>query len=212
MTFNEPEGPYEKRPLGLPPSLPRLFRVWFLIGLGSFGGGASTFTLIRRAFVQQNPWLTNEEFVRYNGLCQLTPGINLLALTILIGRRLKGSWGIPVSLLGMLLPSVTLTILMTALYSQIRGRAEVHAAVQGVIPATIGLGLLSATQTLLSLLRSSRQEGASYFFINCVLFTGSGMAVLFWHLPVIVVLCGAGLLNALARWRLHRPTEEAGSS
>ncbi|HCJ32793.1 MAG TPA: hypothetical protein DHV65_00615, partial [Ktedonobacter sp.] len=42
-------------------------------------------------------------------LCIFTPGINLVALTVLIGRKLGGTWGIVVSLAGMLLPSAMVT-------------------------------------------------------------------------------------------------------
>ena len=34
-----------------------LFRIWFSFGLASFGGGASTLFLIRRAAVEQYGWM-----------------------------------------------------------------------------------------------------------------------------------------------------------
>jgi chromate transporter len=207
--FDLPGGAEAFHPVSPPaPSLMGLFRVWALIGLGSFGGGASTFTLIRRAFVQQSDWLTNEEFIRYNGLCQLTPGINLLGLAILIGRRLCGGWGVPISLVGLIFPSAAVTVLMTIGYAHIRDSEAVKAALRGLIPTSIGLGLLSAAQTLLPMLKSSRIEGRVSFVFSCVILFASGMAILLWHWPVIAILLSAGLSNALVKWGLHRYATE----
>src|SRR5579862_8920140 len=99
------------------PTLIRLGRIWTGIGLQSFGGGASTQLLIRRAFVERHPWLGADELSHYWNLCQFAPGINLIALTILIGRKLGGAWGIAISLAGMLLPSAALTCFLTVGYA-----------------------------------------------------------------------------------------------
>ena len=82
------------------PSKWLLFRIWASVGLQSFGGGASTTFLIQRAFIEKHRWLSMEEFMYFWNLCVLTPGINLVALTVLIGKKLGGVWGIVVSLAG----------------------------------------------------------------------------------------------------------------
>src|SRR5438105_7826591 len=108
MSSDAPQAPVSRSPS------PRLFlRVWLGLGLQSFGGGAATLTLIRRAAVEQYGWLSEAEFTRAWALVQIAPGINLLALTILIGRRTLGAKGIALALLGLLLPSVTVTVLLT---------------------------------------------------------------------------------------------------
>ncbi len=68
------------------PTIWKLFRIWTSIGLQSFGGGASTSFLIQRTFIDKYGWMTMEEFLHMWNLCIFTPGINLVALTILIGR------------------------------------------------------------------------------------------------------------------------------
>ncbi|HEY7357695.1 MAG TPA: chromate transporter, partial [Ktedonobacterales bacterium] len=76
----------------------QLFSIWARIGLQSFGGGASTTLLIQRVFIDKRRWLSMEEFLHLWNLCLLTPGINLLALTILLGKKLGGIPGIIASL------------------------------------------------------------------------------------------------------------------
>ena len=77
-----------------------LFRIWGSIGLQSFGGGASTLFLIQHEFMDKRNWLTQKEFNHLWNLCLMTPGINLIAVTILIGRKLGGFGGMISSLVG----------------------------------------------------------------------------------------------------------------
>src|SRR5689334_8246230 len=94
-----------------------LFRIWLNIGLQSFGGGTATLYLIRREAVERYAWLTDEEFARSWGICQIAPGINILGLVILIGYRVRGWVGVALALLGLLVPSAAITVVLTAAYA-----------------------------------------------------------------------------------------------
>lgn len=154
--------------------------------------------------VDRRGWMTADEFTREWALCQVAPGINLLAITILIGRRLAGGPGIVVALVGLLLPSVTITILMTAFYARVRHAPGVQAALQGIIPATVGLGLVTSWDMALPLVQASGQEGKGMLVLSLLLLAGAGLAVARWHLPVVLVLCAAGAVGALAQWARQR--------
>ncbi|MFN8442800.1 MAG: chromate transporter [Caldilineaceae bacterium] len=191
------------------PSLFQLLRIWFLIGLQSFGGGTATLFLIRRAAVEQYGWLSPEDFTRDWALVQAAPGINLLGITILVGRRVAGMVGALVSLLGLMLPSVSITILMTALYADLRNSPVIQAALHGVVPATIGLGLLLTINMASPLLKASKRESTLNLIVGIVILVGSGLAVIVWQLPVILVLCSAGALGGLAMW-YHETKQKSG--
>ena len=184
--------------------LGHLLRVWIVLGAQSFGGGTATLALIRRAAVNEQEWLTEAEFGRFWGLVQLAPGINLLALTILIGRRVAGFRGIFVSLLGLLLPSAAMTILLTAGYSHVQHVAWVQAALRGIVPAVVGLGLLTAWQIAAPLLRGSRLAGTRSLLVSLLVLLGSGLAAWRGHVPVLVILLTGGLVSAAENWRRTR--------
>jgi chromate transporter len=179
----------------------QLLRVWFMLGLQSFGGGTATLFLIRRAAVEQYGWLSAEEFTHDWAICLTSPGINLLCMTILVGRRIAGLAGALVALLGLLLPSVTITIIMTALYADLRTLPVVQAALRGIVPATVGLGLLLSVSMARPLLAASQRESPGNLLVSLAILGGSALAMVFWHLPVIVVLCVAAGLSALTTWR-----------
>src|SRR5262245_38951506 len=122
----------------------RLLWIWTIIGAQSFGGGSATLYLIRRVAVERHGWLTDDDFTRYWGICQIAPGINILGLVTLIGWRVAGALGALLALSGLLLPSAVITVALTSLYASIRQAPLVRAAIAGVVPATVGLGLLLA--------------------------------------------------------------------
>lgn len=175
----------------------QLFRIWASIGLQSFGGGASTTLLIQRAFIEKHKWLSMEEFAYLWNLCILTPGINLVALTVLIGKKLGGIWGIAISLAGMLLPSASITCLLAAIFLQIENLAAVQAILRGVIPATGGILLLVGLNFALPLIRKGYKEGVLSLLASGVLAIACALAVIFLKLSVIIVILGAALLGAL---------------
>ncbi|GAC1308264.1 MAG: hypothetical protein NVSMB27_45960 [Ktedonobacteraceae bacterium] len=138
-----------------------------------------------------------EEFMQLWNLCILTPGINLVALTILIGRKLGGVWGIVASLAGLLLPSATITCLLAVIFKQIEQLAAVQAVLRGVIPATGGIMLLVGLNFALPLMRRGYKEGVLYLLASSLLIIACALAVILLKLSVIVVVLGAIVLGTL---------------
>src|SRR6266566_945527 len=136
----------------------QLFRIWASIGLQSFGGGATTTLLIQRAFIEKHRWLSIEEFMHLWNLCILTPGINLVALTVLIGRKLGGAWGIVVSLAGLLLPSATITCLITVGFSSI-----LHLLASGVLIIAYALAVILLKLSVIVVVLGAAFLGALFF-------------------------------------------------
>ena len=174
-----------------------VFRAWCVLGLQSFGGGAATLALIRRAAVDQHRWVTEDEFTRFWALCQVTPGINLLGITVLLGRRLGGWRGVVVCLSGLLLPTVGVTVLMTAAYARVQGVALMQPALRGVIPATVGIGLVTAYKMAEPLVVASRREGRGSLLFTLALLVASSLLAALALAPIPALLSGAGVVSAL---------------
>lgn len=190
----------------LPANL-RLLHVWLLLGMQSFGGGAATLALMHRAMVEEQRWVSEADFSRDWALVQIAPGINLLALTILLGRRVAGKRGVALALFGLLLPSVSLTILLTAGFAHVQHSTLVQGALRGVLPATVGVGLLTAIQMARALLQESRKEGSRSLAWSSVLLVGSAATSFLWHGPILAILLGAGALCAIGRASFLRGTK-----
>nr|BBH94165.1 hypothetical protein KTA_23640 [Thermogemmatispora argillosa] len=177
------------------PSLWELLRIWILIGLQSFGGGSSTLLLIQREFTEKHRWLTIEEFARDWNLCIMTPGINLVAITVLIGRKLAGARGIVVSLLGLLLPSATITALIAAGFQEIEHLAFVDAMFRGVVPATAGIMLVVAINFARPLLKQGYQEGLSMLLLSLAFIALVTLALIVGKVTVVLVVIASALIG-----------------
>jgi chromate transporter len=180
----------------------RLLWIWTVIGIQSFGGGSATLYLIRRVAVERRGWLADDEFTRYWGICQIAPGINILGLVILIGWRIDGAVGALVSLTGLLLPSAAITVALTSIYAVVRDTPLVRAAIAGVVPATVGLGLLLGFTMARPILNSARREGIASTLTAVVLLLGSTILAARARTPVLAILWGTGALCGFAQWRI----------
>src|SRR6188474_2853071 len=108
-----------------------LAKVFIAVGTQSVGGGTSTLLLLRRFLVERGAHLSEREFTEAWALCQLSPGIHLVALAGLLGQRVSG----------MMVPAAVITVAMTAAYGLIADQPLARAALQGMAPATGGMTL-----------------------------------------------------------------------
>jgi len=186
--------------------LGELLRVWSGIGLQSFGGGASTLYLIHEA-CRRRGWLSEEEFTRAWALVQISPGINLIKLTLLIGYKLRGWPGLLVALAGLLLPSAVVTVLMTAGLAAVREQPVVAAAMRGVVPATIGLSIALGLQMAWPLLRVARKEGRASVIAHVIIIVAALLLLVVAHASPLLALGLGGAAGVLVLGRLAQPQQ-----
>lgn len=158
-------------------SLSKIFLIWLSIGIQSFGGGSATFFLIHQAACEKYKWITEEEFLNAWALAQLTPGINLIKITIFIGFRLRRWPGVAMAMAGLLIPSTFITILMTSAFSMIKELPSIKAIMRGILPATIGLALAMSTQFTSPVLKLAFREGKLRFLFHLLILTFSSIAM-----------------------------------
>jgi chromate transporter len=191
------------------PTALRLLALWARIGIQSFGGGQSVLLYAYAAIVDRYHWYTPEAWSEDWALCQLAPGVNLIAFAALIGSRLVGRVGIVVSLVGLLVPSIAITVLMAALYLRIRDIKIVQGAVHGMLFGAVGGSVVNAIRLARPLLTASLRDGATVLIIailaipTCAIVASSG------HLPIVVLLVAAGSVMSATVWASRRGRAEA---
>src|SRR5690242_11303725 len=72
-------------PAAQPVSLWSLYRMFFLVGLFSFGGGLTAW--FHREIVLVRGWMTDEEFFSGYSLSQVLPGVNSTNMAVYIGQH-----------------------------------------------------------------------------------------------------------------------------
>lgn len=167
--------------------LAALARAWAVIGTRSVGGGASVLFMIRRELVDRRGWLSPRDFLEDWAVSKLSPGINLIALTALLGSRLAGARGLVVSVLAMLLPAGVITVLMTAGYDFVRDEPLVVAALAGVGPVSAGLAGGVAYTFSRQAVRRGRRAAVDWAYLGIAFALG-----LFTEVSTLVLI-GLGL-------------------
>ena len=180
--------------------------LYFLsLSLLAVGGAISLAPEMHRFLVEQQHWLTELQFNASIAIAQAAPGPNLLFVALLgwnVGLNAAGSaagntaWalgllGAGLAMLGILLPSATLTWLATRWAQRNRHRRSVRAFKQGMAPLVIGF--IMATAWVLG-------RGQGHIDTDMGLWLlGVACALLVWrtHLHLLWLLAAGALLGAL---------------
>lgn len=123
-----------------------LFGHYLLLSLMSVGGAISTTTEMHRYLVVEHQWLTPAQFNNAIAIAQAAPGPNVLFVALMgwnVGLN-AGSYtlalaGVAVTMLGILIPSTTLTYLAARWGHRNRQLIGVRAFKQGLAPVVVGL-------------------------------------------------------------------------
>jgi chromate transporter len=167
------------------------------VGTQSVGGGTSTLLLIRRLAVDRERWMSAREFGEAWALSQLSPGIHLVALAGLIGRRVAGWRGVIAAVAGMMIPAAAITVALTAAYGVIAASPIARAALAGVAPVTGGMTIALAAL----LVRASARHGRRHFAIDVAVAIGFAAGAVFLGVPTLAAIGAGAALGALALGR-----------
>ena len=175
------------------------------LSLLSVGGAITTVPEMHRYLVAQNPWLTDRQFSASIALAQAAPGPNVMFVAVLgwnVGMASGGGpangplpWALAsaamaVSMVGIIIPSTTLTFFAARWGQRNRERAEVRAFKQSMAPVVIAL--LVATGWLLTASHGNVQQAPLLWVLTVV------SALLVWKTRVhLLWLIGAGALAGI---------------
>jgi chromate transporter len=123
-------------------TLAKLFGVFALIGVTSFGGGIVAY--LRHALVEKERWLDGEEFMAALEISQTLPGLNSTNMSVIVGRKMRGAIGALVATVGMILPGAVMVTALGFAYVALRHDPKVAVVLTGVAAAAVGL-LLQVT-------------------------------------------------------------------
>lgn len=162
-------------------------RAWLAIGSQSVGGGPATLYLMRRILVRQQRWLTDLEFSQDWTLSKTSPGLTMIGLAALLGRRIDGWRGLVTALIGLLVPSVALTVAMAAGFAFVRDQPLVQSAIRGIAPATIGLTLAMMVIFARTSIRAGRRGWVDGGLLALVIAAGASLP----GASIPIILAGA---------------------
>lgn len=125
-------------------SLKDLTLYFLKLGTWGFGGPVALVGYMHRDLVEQNQWLTEEEYKEGLALAQLAPGPLAAQLGIYIGFVHYGLLGATMAGLAFVLPSFIMVVLLGMIYQRYSGLTWMRDVFYGVGAAVVGIIGVSA--------------------------------------------------------------------
>ena len=179
------------------PRLSDLCRVFGRIGVLSFGGPAAQIALMHKTLVDDQRWLSEEQYLRALSFCMLLPGPEAMQLATYAGWRLRGIVG---GLIGgglFVLPGALVIFALALLYSEFGGVPVVQSLFLG-IKATVVVIVIEA------IVKLSRRAltGRSHIAIAMAAF----VALFAFGIPFPIVIAVAAVIGAVGAPEAAQPT------
>lgn len=178
-----------------------LFVHFMTMSLMAIGGAITTAPEMHRYTVDQNHWLSDSQFNASVALAQAAPGPNVIFIAVLgwqIGVNTGGGYsagalGVLCTMIGIMLPSTTLTFTATRWLQTNKSRLGVQAFKSGLAPVVIAL-LLATSFILVAAYGSPIERPGTWLLAGLSL-------ILAWKTKLhILWMLGAGALVGALGW------------
>lgn len=129
----------------------KIFAIFFKMGASTFGGGYAMIPIIEKEIVENNNYITKDEFIDNLSIAQSFPGPMAVNLSLLIGYKLYGIIGSIATLLGVVMPSFLSIILIAFFYNKFNSSTIVKGffnGVNAVVPALLLISFISVFKKL----------------------------------------------------------------
>lgn len=110
----------------------KLFVSMLYISSFTFGGGFVIVSLMKKKFVDELHWITEEEMLDYTALAQSTPGAIAVNAAILVGTKLAGAAGMIMAVLGTIIPPMVILSLISLVYEAFAANAVAALVLRGM--------------------------------------------------------------------------------
>jgi len=165
----------------------KLFLTFAGMSVLLFGGGFVFIPLIEQIVVQEQAWLTHQEFIDAIALGQITPGPILISAAF-IGYKVMGLLGATIATVAIFLPPALLMLASAHFLMRARESKAVQAVLRGIRPAVIGMIAAAAWSIGITAVPN---------WLSAVIFLAALAALLRFRVDVAWIIPSAGLTGLL---------------
>ncbi len=183
-------------------TLAQLFFSMLYISAFTFGGGFVIITFMKRKFVDGLHWIDDQEMLDLAALAQSSPGAIAVNAAILVGWRVGGFLGMVVSVIGTILPPLTILSVISFFYAAFATNPYVALVLKGMqsgvaavildVVCNLGMGVV-------------KTKSAVHMVVMAVAFC----ATFFFGVNVVYIILAAGVLGVILALTQHKKGEAA---
>jgi chromate transporter len=172
------------------------FRVWFKIGLLSFGGPAGQIATMHRILVDEKKWIGEARFLHALNYCMVLPGPEATQLATYIGWMLHRTAGGLAAGILFVTPGALVILALSTIYAGFQQVPLVQALFFGIKAAVLAV----VVEALLRIARRALRNAYMY-----ALAAAAFVGIFFLDIPFPLIVIGAGAIGYFGgRWRPDR--------
>ncbi len=112
--------------------LKTLFFSTLYLSTFTFGGGYVIISLLKKKFVDELKWISEEEMLDYVAIAQSAPGPIAVNGAIVIGYKICGAMGIICAVIGAIIPPFVILTIISAFYNIFKSNTYIQAILFGM--------------------------------------------------------------------------------
>jgi chromate transporter len=106
----------------------KLFTTFFRLGLFTIGGGYTALVQIERELIEDNNWITHDEFLEITAIARITPGPITINFATFIGKKVAGLPGSAVATVAVVTPPLVIISFISGHLNEWVDNSSVHSA------------------------------------------------------------------------------------
>ena len=173
----------------------QLFWTYLKIGIFGFGGGYAMLSMIQFEVVDNQGWMTIEEFADIVALSQMTPGPVSINIATFIGYTVGGFWGSMVATAAIVMPSLLLLFFVLRFLFKNKENYIVKTTLSSMKPVIAGLIFVAALMMMNP--ESFADAGLHGSNISVMICAVSFVATYFAKINPILLIIASGLVGYL---------------
>ena len=173
----------------------QLFWAYLKIGIFGFGGGYAMLSMIQFEVVDNQGWMTIEEFADIVALSQMTPGPVSINIATFIGYTVGGFWGSMVATAAIVMPSLLLLFFVLRFLFKNKENYIVKTTLSSMKPVIAGLIFVAALMMMNP--ESFADAGLHGSNISVIICAISFIATYFAKINPILLIIASGIVGYL---------------
>ena len=178
----------------------KLFFTVFKISACTFGGGSVIIPLMRRKFVEELGWIEEQEMMDLTAIAQSSPGAIAVNASILVGYHVAGFTGSFITVLGTVLPPLTIISLISLFYQAFRDNIIVNMAMAGMLAGVAAVICDVVINMIKNIIKQKR-------ILPLLMLAGAFTATYFFKVNIFVIILVCGIIGAVDTLH-HNPSRK----
>lgn len=175
-------------------SLSHLVKYFFKLGYSGFGGPVALVGYMHRDLVDEQKWISEDEYKEGLALAQLAPGPLAAQLAIYLGFVHYGVLGATLAGIAFVIPSFIMVVLIGAAYKLYGGLPWMQSLFYGIGAAVIGIIAMSAYKLTTKSVSKLNFDSVKQNYLLWIFYLLAATITIITQSEEVLIFVGAGLL------------------